>query len=112
MDKLAMYEAILEDHPLWQEKEAAAVDPEEFNNARTNAAIIGAIPGFVPFSTIGSGALAAEGRGLRTAAGQLAGALGGSYLGNRLGGGSFGANLAGQVAGGGLGAYLAHGDRE
>ena len=101
MDKIAMYEMLLEDHPLW-EKEA-----EDYETKRKRAAIMGAVPGMVPLSTLGSAALAPEGRRGRAALGQLGGAVGGTILGAHLG-----VPYVGQAIGGGLGAYLAQGDKE
>jgi hypothetical protein len=76
---------------------------------QTEAALAGAIPGMAPFNTALAGGLSEEGKGWRTAGGQLAGALGGGALGLALGRGHQGIGLLGSAAGGGLGAYAAHG---
>lgn len=103
MNKIAAYQIALEEHPLWQ-KEA-----EDYETKRRQAAIVGAMPGLVPISTIGSAALAPEGRGGRAALGQIGGSLGGAILGAPLGTPGM---IVGQSLGGGLGAYYAQGDKE
>ena len=104
MNKIAMYEMLLQDHPLWN-KEAEELSPYE--EKRLRAAIIGGIPTAVPLSTLGSGLVAPEGRRGRAMLGQLGGAVGGSVLGAPLG---VPGMLAGQLLGGGAGTYYAIGD--
>ena len=122
MDKIAAYELILEDHPLWT-KEAQKDDSKRRKGSRAKAArnsLIGSsvsqLVGMPTFAgTIGSAAGAQEGRRARTAAGHLAGAAGGSLLtqataravGLRRHGRA--AAAAGHIGGGTLGTYLAHG---
>ena len=106
MNKIAMYEAILENHPLWNKE--AEVDP--YTAKRRNAAIAGPLPGLMALKTAAAGLLAPEGRRGLAMAGQAVGTLGGITLGHIAGRGSVPVALVGGSLGGGLGTYFAQGD--
>lgn len=116
MDKIAAYEILLAEHPLW--KEAGMMDDGSRAKAVRNSLIgstitqVGHIPGG---GTLGSAIGAQEGRRLRSAAGHIVGGLGGAMGGGMLGGaiGGTGGNrigsAIGHLTGGAYGTYLGHG---
>lgn len=122
MNKVAAYQAILEDHPLWQ-KEAEKIDWDlrHGKGSRERAAAMSALGGSlsragnvrgIPVVGLGTASAAIgaqEGRRTRAALGHVGGRIAGTLAGAGLSGGRLGGMLAGDIAGGALGTYLAHG---
>ena len=116
MDKIAAYELLLEEHPLWKEAEASPKREGSRMKAVRNSLIGSGITQVVglPLGTIGSAVGAQEGRKARTAAGHLAGGVTGGVL-AQMAGNALGlrnnrlAAAVGHLGGGALGTYAAHG---